>query len=454
MKKNYIKYLLLPVLCVVANTHAWAQLTVTGQLRTRSEYRDGQGSPLPKEAKPGFFTSQRTRLSLGYSSYRLKFGISAQDVRVWGQDVSTINRSTTQDNNGLMLHEAWAEILLTDTARKSETLSVKLGRQELIYDDSRLIGNLDWQQQARRHDAVLLKYERKSWTLHLAAAFNQNKENSSGTVYNSTPAGNYSASTNGGAMYKSMQFLYASNKLKKGSVSFLFFSDQFSKFHNDTANSILVKSFETGTWPRLTTGIYFSNLLGKVNLTASAYHQFGKNAAGQKINSNLLSAAVLYNISKKISAGPGIDYTSGGNNGSVSNTFDPLYGTPHKFWGLMDYFYAASGFGKSGLVDYYLKSRWKASDKLSMTGDLHQFTSATKVSVTSNPAGNRKNFGTEIDLVATATITREIAVEGGYSHFFSTPLLVSANVKNVTNARLNSNWVYLMVIIKPEFLIK
>lgn len=454
MKKIHTKITLLLILVVTANSHGWAQLTLSGQLRTRSEFREGQGSPLPKNAKPGFFTSQRTRLSLGYSTYRLKIGVSAQDVRVWGQDASTINRSTTQDNNGLMLHEAWAEILLSDTAHKSEALSLKLGRQELIYDDSRLLGNLDWLQQARRHDAAILKYERSSWTLHLGAAFNQNKENNAGTIYNSTPAGNYAANTNGGAMYKSMQFFYASHKLKTGSLSFLFFSDQFSKFHNDTTNSSPVKTFETGAWPRMTTGLYFNDLLGKINLTAAAYHQFGKNASGQRINSYLLSIAAQYNISKKLAAGPGIDYTSGGGRGAVSNSFDPLYGTPHKFWGLMDYFYAANGFGKSGLVDYYLKSRWKASDKVLMTADLHQFTSAAKVTVPANTVGKGKNFGTEIDLVATVSITRQIAIEGGYSHFFGTALLVSPNVKNVPDARLNSNWAYLMIIVKPELLLK
>ena len=128
---------------------------------------------------------------------------------MWGQDVSTINRSIAQDNNALMLHEAWAEILLTDTTIKNKSLSLKLGRQEIAYDDERLIGKLDWLQQGRRHDAAVLKYETKSWLLHLGAAYNQNKENASGTVYNSTPAGNYTATTNGGTMYKSMQFLYA-----------------------------------------------------------------------------------------------------------------------------------------------------------------------------------------------------------------------------------------------------
>lgn len=146
-----------------------AQLTLSAQLRTRTELRDGQGSPLPKGADPAFFTSQRTRLNLGYNMYRLKFGLSIQDVRVWGQDISTINRTTSPENNGVMLHEAWGEISLTDTTLKNKALSLKIGRQELVYDDQRLIGNLDWLQQARRHDAAVLKYETKAWMLHAGA---------------------------------------------------------------------------------------------------------------------------------------------------------------------------------------------------------------------------------------------------------------------------------------------
>ena len=44
--------------------------------------------------------------------------------------------------------------------------------------------------------------------------------------------------------------------------------------------------------------------------------------------------------------------------------------------------------------------------------------------------------------------------KGGYGHFFSTPLLASANVKNIPNAKLDSNWFYVMINIKPNFLFK
>jgi hypothetical protein len=43
----------------------------------------------------------------------------------------------------------------------------------LIYDDQRLIGNLDWLQQARRFDMALLKTMHKGWQIDLGYAFNQ-----------------------------------------------------------------------------------------------------------------------------------------------------------------------------------------------------------------------------------------------------------------------------------------
>src|SRR5438045_585973 len=118
-------------------------------------------------------------------------GVTLQDVRIWGQDVSTISRTTTADNNGFLLHEAWAEIGLTDSTIKSKNITLKIGRQELVYDDQRLLGNLDWLQQGRRHDAAVLKFENKNWMIHSGYAFNQNKENATGTSYSSTPPGNY-----------------------------------------------------------------------------------------------------------------------------------------------------------------------------------------------------------------------------------------------------------------------
>ncbi len=419
---------------IILYNKTYSQLSVSAQLRTRTEYRDGHGSPLSRGSKPALFTSQRTRLIAGFNMSRLTLGMSLQDVRVWGQDVSTINRTTVADNNALMFHEAWAQIQLTDTAIKNKSFDLKIGRQELVYDDQRLIGNLDWLQQGRRHDAAVLKFDNQKWMLHLGAAFNQNHEKSSGTTYSSVSPGNYPATTNGGGMYKSMEFLYAGKKINEGNVSFLFFSDQFSSYHMDSANQ---KVFTGKSWARATTGLFIDKKINHLTFSASAYYQFGKNSSNASSNGQLITLSTQYSFGK-FSIGPGTDYTSSG--------FDPLYGTPHKFWGLMDYFYAANATGNYGLVDYFIKSKFKASPKLSFAADLHHFNSADNI------PGYKKNYGQEIDMTGSYLLTKLINFEAGFGHFFVTDALAFS--KNISNSRHSANWAYLMISIKPEFLFK
>ena len=156
-----------------------AQFSLTGQLRTRTEVRNGLGNLVLKGSKSAVFTSQRTRLSFGYKWDRMTFGVSVQDVRVWGQDASSISNA---DGNKLMLHEGWADLTLAnkaDTTIKFKVLdlmSLKMGRQELIYDDVRLLGNLDWLQQGRRHDMALLKTVHKGFQVDIGFAYNQNSD--------------------------------------------------------------------------------------------------------------------------------------------------------------------------------------------------------------------------------------------------------------------------------------
>ncbi|WP_051359883.1 alginate export family protein [Adhaeribacter aquaticus] len=432
---------------------AHAQFSVSGQLRTRSELRDGQGTLSPKGAESAFFTSQRTRLGFGYGGYRFKLFTAIQDVRVWGQDASSINRITLDANDGLMVHEAWGEVALLDTSSTVDNFSLKVGRQELVYDDSRLLGNLDWLQQGRRHDLALLKLENNGWIGHLGIAYNQNQERKIGTVYNGVPTG-YIAGTNGiGALYKTMQFLYAGRKLKTGNVSFLALKDDFNKYRLVSGARVS----DPGVWSRVTTGTYLTvSPLKKLNFTGSAYIQRGKDKDGAKLAAHLVSAAAMYAVTPLLSVGPGIDYTSGNNpvnTDGVNRRFDPLYGTPHKFWGLMDYFYVADGFGRSGLVNYYLKSRYKLKDNVVLSLDAHQFRASNNI-VNSEGTTLDRNFGTELDLVLSANLTKVVNIEAGYATMFATSSLASVGVKNVSNPDLQANWAYLMINIKPNFLSK
>lgn len=464
MRKNFTNKLV--CMCGISllglNT-AKAQLTFTGQLRTRTEIREGQGTLQKKGELPAAFTSQRTRVNAGYTGYRFKFFTALQDVRVWGQDASSNNRTTTEANNGLLLHEAWGEFMLNDTGSlaKVENLSVKLGRQELNYDDQRLLGGLDWLQQARRHDAIILKFNNKGWMVDVGAAYNQNRELAANNIYNGVPVTSltnsvspYPAGTNAiGSMYKSMQYAYIGKSFHAGKGSFLFFKDDFSKY-TTTAG---VRSYERAHWSRMTTGVYLDATIKRVlKVETSYYHQFGQDKDGMFMAAHAASIAASMQIGRKLFVGPGFDYLSG-DNGSVGNKrnyrFDPLYGTPHKFWGYMDYFYVASPFGKQGLKDYFFKIKYNAKDNLTLLLDAHAFEAGN---IVSDGKGGKRNpyLGTEFDFIARYNLTKLINFELGYSIVNATSTMASPQVKNVVNPEKFAQWAYLMINIKPNFLAK
>lgn len=95
MAKILKKCICIPLIFITAicGLQVNGQLTVMGQLRTRTEFRDGLGTLILKTNSPSFFTSQRSRLTFNYKTSRVIFQTSLQDIRVWGQDASTISNA-------------------------------------------------------------------------------------------------------------------------------------------------------------------------------------------------------------------------------------------------------------------------------------------------------------------------------------------------------------------------
>lgn len=486
-----------------------AQLSFTGQLRPRAELRNGFSTLKPTNNKAAAFISQRTRLMLNYRSSRLIFQTSVQDVRLWGQDASTI---TVNDGNRLGLHEAWAEIILSnkkDTSFKRSPLdyfAIKIGRQEIMYDDERLLGNLDWMQQGRRHDALVLKALQGGWQLDIGAAFNQNTDavNYNGTYYTpanipatvkdskgnlvNTPAGfiplisttgnsakNGSSAvlnapgTNGiNQNYKALQYLYLSKKIQKTRISGLFLTDQFSKYALDSVKNTSgtdvgyiygYRFNQAGVNLRYTTGLLINPVLGNKNqwaFTAGGYYQGGHDKDGLKLSAYTFTLSAAYN-SGALMYSAGWDYLSGNNafsSSAINHRFDPLYGTPHKFWGLMDYFYAGSGSPTGGLNNPYAKVRYASANKRFNTEIAnHYFLLANhQKDINGNAAG--KYLGTEFDVTTGYKLNKVVLASLGVSYMAATNNMEYA--KNITpnTASLHPMWAYLQLNITPEFLIK
>jgi hypothetical protein len=490
MKKR-ILFKLLPAIFTIAafSTISMAQLTMTAQVRTRSEFRQGQGTLIESHQTPSLFTSQRTRLNIGYTMDHLKLFTAIQDVRVWGQDASTISNN---DGNRLYLHEGWGEIIFNDTTylKKIKNLSLKIGRQELVYDDERLLGNLNWLQQARRHDAAILKFSHKSWTADLGAAFNQQREQkNTGNLYTGVPLTvpgtdtvNVAAPAGSnfiGTMYKSMQFLYVAKEIAFTKVSFLFFKDDFQK---PATSKTPPGGFMKGTNDRVTIGgNIFATILRKHKVDATFFYQGNKDKSGNTMDAYMACLSTQFAFGRKFTTGPGVDFLSGNNSRqttTVNHRFDPLYGTPHKFWGYMDYFYVADPYGykgnnnkSPGLLNFYWKSKYRLRDNMIASLDLHEFYTGNTVADELSPGASQnlnRRLGTEIDFVLTYNMTKQIGIELGYGLMLATqtmdqlkrtgaqtagPAAIPGG-KDVpfVNKKDIGNWAYLMITIRPDLL--
>jgi hypothetical protein len=495
---------------MLSTQQSMAQYTLTGQVRTRTEYRNGLADLVPSGAKPSLFNSQRTSIIFGYKWDRLTFGANLRDVRVWGQDASSINNA---DGNKLYLHEGWGEFVLANIAdttikfKALNNLSVKVGRQELVYDDARLLGNLDWLQQGRRHDIAVIKGMHKGYQFDLGFAFNQNTDafNKVGTDYTPlntpnpfyattskgvvvpVPAGTIplaynsapTASTNAAsAQYKAMQFLYLSKKYGQTKISFLGLKDDFNKYDRDTiygkfkspeaANGFIIGNKfnnQAGLNSRQTAGFNVNTMVGnasgagKLAIQAFGYYQWGKNRAGVKMKAFSYGANVQYQYGK-FSVGPGYEVMSG-NSRTTSialedNRFDPLYGTPHKFWGYMDFFYVGTGSPVGGLQNWFFKTKYTAKD-LMITLDAHYFlTQKTMnnpwIKSATDPDPIIRALGTEIDLVANYNLNKFTNIEAGASVMFGSDALAVSKGKAKADYQQEGYWGYLQLNIRPDFL--
>lgn len=411
---NYLKFSIALILLFIFQPIK-AQFTIDASLRPRFEYRHGFKTLFPDNTEPATFISQRTRLNFGYKTEKLQLYLSPQDVRVWG-DVPQLNVS---DENGISLHQAWAEIVLVPN------FNLKLGRQEIVYDDQRFLGNVDWAQQGRSHDAAILKYEKDNSKFHLGVAYNQDGEALTGNVLT-------------GNTYKSLQYVWFHKAFKKINTSFLFLNngvqyiDELEGTKNETRYS-------------QTAGIHMKTGVGKFKLTSNLYYQFGKDRSNNSLNAYLVSLEGLYSFTENFRFGLGGERQSGNDYGipqdGTNKAFNPLYGTNHKFNGFMDYFYVGNHIDNVGLTDLYSNASYLFSPKTSIILNFHQFFASSKID-----ADISKNLGFELDLVTSHSISNVIAVKAGYSHFFAAK--GTENVKNNFDGNTN-NWAWIMINIDP-----
>lgn len=458
MKKRLLPILLLGGVMLVQN--ASAQFSLSGQFRPRTEMRNGFKTPVVDGSEVSLFTEQRTRLIADYKTPSIQTHLSIQDVRIWGE-VGQINKS----DNLLSVHEAYASYN-TDSLGKSKFI---IGRQELVYDDHRVLGSLDWAAQGRSHDAVryIYKDSDSTWELHTIATWNQDGTIPEPAKLQNAYTGPGGNNFNGGASGsfnlpnpKTALYVWFNTKLnggKSGNISFLSMTEGYQ---------------ETPTYvsPLQTFGINPTLKFGDIKLHAAFYYQLGKTADTIDIG-GMLAHLELTHEGSSIKPTIGFDFLSGDDKstGDKIEGFNPLHGTHHKFYGYMDYFYVGNGHNgggnglSGGLLDVYAKAAFPIGKSKLMT-DVHFFMSPTDVTDPTDPANETLSsyLGTELDLVWVKKLKEGVTLNVGYSQMFHTSSMSRVKGKlavdpvdatqTVDNTLGNQSWAWVMINFSPKFL--
>ena len=391
------------------------------QLRPRAEYRNGAFFPLTDEIDPVGFINNRARISMEYSREKLSLGVSAQHVGVWGQDPAA-------DMNGrFMLNETWA------TIAPGGGFFFKLGRQSLAYDDERMLGMSDWNMSGRFHDALKMGFENTQNKLHFILAFNQNSDKQSGGTYYAP----------GGQPYKTMQTIwYQHTESKLFNISFLLMNLGMETGSVQETNVKYTQTFGTN----------ISIQPNAFQLYGTFYYQAGKTVVDRRISAFMgaINASYQMNPAWKIIAAS--DYLSGDdvNNMDKYKAFNPLYGTNHKFYGTMDYFYASSFINglNPGLWDNQLGVSFKASPTVTLALNYHHFQTTTDVYVANEKQS--RALGSEWDFQLTWNVMKDVTLTGGYSTMFGNDAMKA--VKGGDPSRWQ-DWTWLSLNINPKVLI-
>ena len=401
-------------------TKAVNELNMDAQFLTRGEIRMG-GLP-ENETEDDFaaFLMERTRLIVGYSRPYLDTKISVQHSGVWGQSGKGV----------LNLYESWVQL------KAPVGLFAKIGRQELAYDNERIIGSDDWAMAASSHDVAKLGYEGHGHKVHLILGFNQNSQNISGGTYY----------VDGAQPYKSLQTIW---------------------YHYDVPRtnfgaSLLFMNIGTEDESRRKTrfqklaGAYLLWTPGSWFAEASYYRQFGHNDENQPIKAWMVSANLQYRLNQQLRFTAGYDFLSGdeiyhirrqGQMGLIRHKemkgFTTLYGSHHQFSGAMDFFYMSAfldGFSP-GLQNIYAGIDYSPLKKLKFNAKYHYLATAVDLQ------GLKRTLGHEIELSASYQFWRDAKLSTGYTQMLGTETMKALKQ---TSEKGHLRWVWLSLSVNPH----
>ena len=383
---------------------------------------------------------QRARLGLAIKPAPwLKIYAQAQDSREINSDRPDFpGQLGAEGDDSFDLRQGYIEI----GNAKEFPLTLKAGRQTLIYGDERLIGASDWNNLSRTFDAVKFRWEEKAWSLDAFAStvvvpergsynqsdfFNGNEtareQIFSGLYFSTTAVGPQTTDLYVLHLHENANPHFAQNPF--GDTNFFTLGLRVKSKPGAFAHAAPEpmgkgprdgKSMPPAAPPKPVGFDYegeFAFQTGNVkglDLTAFAVH---------------VGAGYTFDIPWKPRAGLEYNFASGDSDplDREVETFQNLFPTNHKFYGYMD------AFSWQNIHDAAFSLKAQPCKPVTVQVDYHAFWLAdtsdswyrangvTTVRPITPAADNY--VGSEIDLTVTWNVRKELAIQAGYSHFFA-----------------------------------
>jgi hypothetical protein len=395
---------------------------ITGNIQIRSEL---DGRDFSHSTYPLTFTSLRTRLGVEKNvGKNLNFFAQLQDSRIFGETGATI-----VNNKNVDLYQGYLKIMEPFNL----PVTLQAGRFAVAYGTERLLGAVGWHYISRSWDGVRFSLDPIKLDL-----FGLTQRDNTPYIANATP-GIYPFPSNP----DNSRSLYGAYKRfdinKENQLDLLGYYDiDRTKVQPDKSRL-----------SRYTLNASYFSSFNKFSLIAEAAYQGGEynTVAGTgNISAYLLSVQGHY-TEKLFKVGAGIDMLSGTDPTSSSSdykTFDPSYGTNHKFYGFMDYFINIPlNTDDLGLNDFYLNADFKLTNLFDLNIAFHYFMSNVpykSLFITNETSA----YGQELDITLRYNFIQGTSITWGGSIFLPGDLM---KIKfNTAGLREDpAFWTYLML---------
>ena len=482
MKKNFLTVAAMMVVAFFVSTEIAkaADISFSGQIRSRwesNEQSGGNAADAPgfnNEPDDNIFTSTRLAATANVNDTTSAF-IQMQSVRNWGNTLGGSTGTAAGDGNAsnsvnnrdasVGIHQAY--FVLKNFMMNG--VDMKFGRQEIKLDGWRLFGNTIWTPGMQTHDAITFQHKHDNTTVR-AGYILANEDGRNIDINDSNDQDVY--------------FLWANYKGVLGG--------QFSGYYvfNDRGCGS-VRAAGTAGITCSNGSMNFSTVGGRqagkmfgLNYRGEFYYQFGRadglanNVTGTPevdMDAYMFGVRVgkaFGNSSFKPSLTLWYDYLSGTNDGDQTageeqwSSFNTLFDTGHKYYGLQDLFLgigngAHSGTRGLGLQDFAVK--WKMNPVAGWTAKIDQHFFWTAESAVANPGtlgltlANRDDgnyLGNELDVTLVNKYNANTKVMIGYSNFNGSATFKA--IKNqsagggggVNSGGNDANWFYVQFDVK------